>query len=195
MITRLKLSTIEQGLPKYRSMLAGNDAYIPTSFESIATATGTGSSFTITFNNIPQTYSHLQLRVVGKITTTANPDFFSIRFNGVTTSTYANHRMTGDGSSVFAASNANNDKIADIGDAVGTTANIVGVSIIDIHDYTSTTKNKTVRSINGNDRNGAGRISLSSGFLNSTSAVTSISLIAGQNFDTNTVVALYGIRG
>lgn len=175
--------------------LLGSYAPVSTAFESIATATGTGSSITITFSDIPQTYKHLQLRVVGKITSTANPDFFSIRLNGNTSSSYANHRLTGDGTSAFAASNINNDKIADIGDAVGTTTNIVGVSIIDIHDYSSTTRNKTLRSINGNDRNGAGRITLSSGFLNSTSAVTSISLIGSQNFDTTTTVALYGIKG
>ena len=63
MITRLKLSTIEQGLPKYRSMLAGNAAYVPSSYESIASATGTGSSGTITFSSIPSTYQSLQLRV------------------------------------------------------------------------------------------------------------------------------------
>jgi len=38
---------------------------IPGSYEYIATATGTGSSPTITFSSIPQGYTHLQIRGTG----------------------------------------------------------------------------------------------------------------------------------
>ena len=38
----------------------------PSSFESIATVSGTGSSGTITFSSIPATYKHLQIRYIGK---------------------------------------------------------------------------------------------------------------------------------
>jgi hypothetical protein len=70
-------------------MLAGNDAYIPTSFESIATV---NLASTTSFTSIPSTYQHLQLRL-----------FFSdsgngtrIRLNNDTTpSNYIAHSVYG----------------------------------------------------------------------------------------------------
>ena len=60
--TKFSTSSINQGLVKSRSMLVGNEAYEPPGFYSIATANGTGSSGLITFNSIPSTYQHLQVR-------------------------------------------------------------------------------------------------------------------------------------
>ena len=105
MITRLKLSTIEQGLPKYRSMLAGNSAYVPPSYESIASATGTGSSGTITFSSIPGTYQHLQIRINSRNDSTDGATT-TMRFNGDTGSNYARHYLYGDGATVSASGNA-----------------------------------------------------------------------------------------
>ena len=47
------------------SLLAGNAAYNPSSFESIATVT-LGSSGAVTFSSIPSTYKALQLRFMAK---------------------------------------------------------------------------------------------------------------------------------
>jgi hypothetical protein len=193
MITRLKLSTIEQGLPKYRSMLAGNDAFIPNSFESIATATGTGSSTTITFSSIPGTYQHLQLRFFGR--TTTGTSVLSMTFNGSAGTNYARHYLAGDGSLATASGAANTAQIY-TGYAINTT-NMGGVGIIDIHDYASTTKNKTVRSFTGNntDTPGNDELRLSSGVWKNTSAITSITFTSTDNFATNATFALYGIKG
>jgi len=198
MITRLKLSTIEQGLPKYRSMLAGNDAYIPTSFDSIATATGTGSSSTITFSSIPSTYQHLQIRGMGF--GNSGGQLF-LRINGDTGSNYTRHRVLGYNSSVFASGETSQTSIRVCVDDISYAS--MGtlyptVAIIDIHDYASTAKNKTVRTFGGIDSNSAGNseIDLTSGLWLSTSAVTSISLvISAGSFTTNSTFALYGIRG
>ena len=201
MITRLKLSTIEQGLPKYRSMLAGNDAYIPTSFESIATATGTGSSGTITFNSIPGTYQHLQIRALAQDSNTN--DFaasYDLRFNNDSGTNYAKHRLFGEGSYVAADGQTSSTRIRfDNAASRSATANTMGVGIIDILDYASTTKNKTVRGFTGADNNLAANdsyfVTLTSGLWLSTSAITRIDLIAGNNFTTRTTFALYGIKG
>jgi len=87
-----------------RSMLAGNTAFNPSSFESIATATGTGSSGVITFSSIPSTYQHLQLRWIAR-TTDATSGFESIliRYNGVTSTSYGYHYIEANGSTVSAA--------------------------------------------------------------------------------------------
>jgi hypothetical protein len=193
MITRLKLSTIEQGLPKYRSMLAGNDAYIPTAFESIASANGNGSASTITFSSIPGTYQHLQIRVFANDATGNN---IRLRINGDTGTNYTYHGIRGDGSTVDAVAGTSQSSNWVAGYA-GYTTNMFTVAVIDIHDYASTTKNKTVRSFAGYDQNGAGFSQLWSGLWLSTSAITSISLLntGSANYVTNSTFALYGIKG
>lgn len=201
MITRLKLSTIEQGLPKYRSMLAGNDAYVPPSFESIATATGTGSSATITFSSIPSTYQHLQIRGMARAdATTYSGLFLYLQLNSV--SGYATHNLRGNGASASAEGNTGRT-YAELagGGADGSFfgANILSGVIIDIHDYKSTTKNKTIRCLAGADRNGSdGVIGLSSGLATGlgTTAVNEIKLVAPSgNWTSQTTFALYGVKG
>ena len=199
MITRLKLSTIEQGLPKYRSMLAGNDAYIPTSFESIATATGTGSSATITFSSIPSTYQHLQIRINGKGAANYNgSEFVLVTANSDTGSNYAYHALSGYGTGTQAYGYASQTSMA-LGDILqsGTSVtNMTSAVIIDVLDYKSTSKTKTFRSFSGSDRNGGGSATLFSGLWNSTSAITSLSLVNNTaNWTTQTTIALYGIKG
>jgi hypothetical protein len=207
MITRLKLSTIEQGLPKYRSMLAGNDAFSPYAFESIATATGTGSSATVTFNSIPSTYQHLQIRFLAKTTDSVvgASDTYELRvtFNGVTTN-YAAHRLYGDYSAAGATAGTALASVLTIRAIPSSNAtngsNIYGVGIIDIHDYASTTKNKVMRMINGTNANTAGnasyRINLVSGLSLDTNAITSISIsTSGTAFTTGSTFALYGVKG
>ena len=193
MITRLKLSTIEQGLPKYRSMLAGNDAFIPSSFESIATATGTGSSPTISFTSIPGTYQHLQLRIIAS--RTSGTDFqYYIGYNSDTGSNYAYHILRGNGST--ASSSGSSSSAPTLIARANTATNNVSPAIIDIHDYASTSKTKVARSFNGWDNNGTGDICLISNLWNSTSAITSIQItIASDNWSTSSVFALYGVKG
>lgn len=173
-----------------------------TAFESIASATGTGSSGTITFSSIPSTYTSLQIRAIVKETATASAyeSDILIRFNGDTGSNYAYHYLRGNGTSVTAAGFATQTSGAVIDiltSSNATIANMQGVGIIDIHNYASTTQNKTMRAFAGADLNGSGGIALSSSLWTSTSAITSISLINanGSNFTTTTTFALYGIKG
>ena len=165
---------------------------VTSSFESIATATGNGSSGTITFSSIPSTYQHLQIRLQ---VIASGGGGQSIRFNSDSGNNYAYHSVGGNGSSVFAGGTANYSQIFVGDDAAATNP---ATMIIDIHDYASTTKNKTVRSRFGHDRNGAGSVYLYSGLWMNTSAVTSLSIgigLFGGIFDTGTVASLYGIKG
>lgn len=197
-ITRVKASSVTQGLPKRKTALAGNDVILPGSYEAIGVATGTGSSNTITFTSIPSTYKHLQLRGIVK-STTAGSSFSSVglNFNGDTSSSYTRHILYGNGASPLV-----------YGSAAGTTwyiggndfpsagyTSIVGAHVVDILDYASTNKNKTVRALTGCDVNGAGEILLSSTVYLKTNAITSIELVsASGNFSTLTQYALYGIK-
>lgn len=164
-------------------------------FESIATATGTGSSDTITFTSIPGTYQHLQIRCIA-FGSVANQNTMLLRINSDSGSNYARHNLRGNGSSAAASGSASTSFIGIGGVTNNLDSTYPMVAIVDIHDYASTSKNKTVRSLGGIDYNGSGEITLQSGVWLSTSAVTSISIVTpGQNFTTNSTFALYGIKG
>jgi hypothetical protein len=164
-----------------------------TAFESIASATGTGSSNTITFSSIPSTYQHLQIRYISRQNASSNR--IRLQFNSDTGTNYAWHFLRAD-PTVTSSSGYTQTSI----DYIATTYSIattVTAGIIDIHDYSSTSKYKTIRNFSGWDANTTGgELYLSSGLWMSTSAISSISItIAANNFTTETQFALYGIKG
>ena len=173
------------------------------SYESIATATGTGSNTEITFSSIPSTYKHLQIRSIYRDTKAATTrQSLFLEFNATGGTNYSVHNLRGSGSAASAGGFANYPfvTIECAGAGNNTTANIFGASIIDIHDYGSTTKNKTVRyfsGINDNTTTDANQgVVIGSGAFNSTSAITSIKIICGDTaFATGTSISLYGIKG
>jgi len=106
-----------------------------TAFDSIASSSPSGVS-TITFSSIPSTYQHLQIRAFVGNSTGAGALF--IRFNGdTTTANYNHHRLTANGSTVFASSGSPDTGVAAFY-AIQTTSTCFGGCIVDIHDYTST---------------------------------------------------------
>lgn len=163
------------------------------SFESIASASGTGSSGTISFTSIPSTYQHLQLRCFGNGDATG---YGFIRFNNDSGTNYARHTLQGDGSTVAAsgAASTNNSRVFEV---ISSTFNGKTGAIIDIHDYASTAKNKTVRSFSGWDNNTTGYVYLNSVLWVNTAAVNRIDLVleGTVKFATNMTIDLYGIKG
>jgi len=177
---------------------------VTSSYESIASATGTGSSGTITFSSIPSTYKHLQIRMIAKNTNTTalSADNVRVRFNSDSGSNYAAHRLYGEGTSAGALGSTGQTFIViESASAYSHSSipNTFGTAIIDIHDYSSTTKNKVLRSIsgcNGNTSTIDFSIALSSGLWLSTNAITSIDVISQTNsFTSTSVFSLYGIKG
>jgi hypothetical protein len=156
---------------------------------------GSAGSGTITFTSIPDTYKHLQIRVMG-LYSASNP-FANLRFNGDSNSVYWWHQLQGNGSSASAGSYGSlGTSIYFPADAVG--SSIPTVQIADILDYTSTSKNKTVRVLEGYDANGSGTLRLASGLWSATPrlAITSISITTSSgNFNQYSQFALYGIKG
>lgn len=182
----------------FLAAVSGNGAGGGGSFESIATANGTGSSNTITFSSIPSTYQHLQIRALHRSSDAATTADFYIRVNGSSSSIYAHHNIRGTGAAVSASGSSSVTEINEgITFAATTASNIMGVSIIDIHDYCSSTKNKTIRLFQGRDDNGTlGTVRLSSGLYAATTAISSITFTLGAgNFTTASTFALYGIKG
>lgn len=161
-------------------------------------ATSTGSS-AADFTNIPQTYTHLQVRITGRSLNAAG-SFGTIYsgFNGELfgPANYANHVMYGDGSSNIVNSQASQGQINfGIGQFIwnSVTANVQASFVIDILEYTNTSKNKTVKYLMGWDSNGNGRAMFGSALWMSTSAINRIQFTPDNGFTTSTRIDLYGI--
>jgi hypothetical protein len=172
---------------------------VPGDFESIATTTvGSGGTSTITFSSIPATYTHLQIRAIGRTARAANNgDTVSIRFNSDTGNNYARHLLYGSGSAAGAdAASSTNLIVVTRFSASLATSGIVGAGVIDILDYANTSKYKTARSLGGVDLNGDGELYLASGLWMNTNAITSVEIISNtsSSFNQYSSFALYGIR-
>lgn len=185
---------------RYTSMLAGNPAFAPYSFESIATVTvGSGGSSSVTFSSIPNTYTHLQVRWIGRGTLNVSDVGQKVTFNSDTGTNYSNHLLRGNGSAVFVDSSTSQTSASALPRiaAASATSGIFGVEIMDILDYANTNKFKTLRCLGGFDANGSGDMRFTSAAWQSTSAITSISFSIpdGGNYAQYTQFALYGMKG
>ena len=169
------------------------------SYESIATVNVTSNVPNVEFTSIPATYTHLQIRAIGRSTRTPENNIaLNMQFNGDTGSNYSWHRLDGDGSTASSgAGTSQTSIIVDRFTAAGASASQFGAFVLDILDYANTNKYKTTRNLGGYDNNGNGLITLGSGNWRSTSAITSIKLIdrSGNNLIQYSQFALYGIKG
>lgn len=171
------------------------------SYESIATTTvGAGGVANVTFSDIPATYKHLQIRILGRTTRAVTKATISAEFNSDTGSNYSSHEVAGDGAT--ASSSGGGSRTPDyvavcLSAGASASANIFGVGVCDILDYANTNKYKTVRTLTGRDFNGSGDVRLISANWRSTSAITSIKFTdsSGANLAEYTSFALYGIKG
>jgi hypothetical protein len=168
--------------------------------EPIATTlVGSGGATVVTFNDIPQTYKHLQLRGIVRSTTSGSGigDNVDLRFNGDNGSNYARHLLQGDGASVATSTNTSGTLTRiSVAPRSGVTASTFTGLICDILDYTNTNKYKTLRTLSGVDANGSGTVFFISGLWMSTSEVTSITLLPEANsFAQYSRFSLYGIKG
>jgi hypothetical protein len=198
-ITKLSKSGFtSSSYEKYNDFLAGNTAFSPSSYESIATVTvGSGGASDVTFSSISSGYTHLQLRFLARNTRSFTSDFYYIQFNGDTGNNYAAHILMSSGSSVSTAAYANTSVITnEQGIADTSTANCFSASVFDILDYKDTNKFKTTRWLQGWDANGSGYVTFSSGLWRNTNAITSIKLFPNVgSWVQYSQFALYGIKG
>jgi hypothetical protein len=163
-----------------------------TDYESIATVTvGAGGTSAVTFSSIPSTYTHLQVRALGKDASIYGAIF--MRFNNDTASNYSRHGVYGDGSSAAAFGAANAPYMNVVTTPVSSGG--FGAAVIDILDYANANKNKTIRSLSGWDNNGSGIAMLFSGCWFNTSAISRIDIISDSTIGQYSSFALYGIKG
>lgn len=183
---------------RYVDMLAGNTTWNPWepagAYDALATVTvPSGGAASITFAGIPAGYKHLQLR--GNIQMASTSDM-NIQFNGDTSATYAYHALYGSGSGSALALNASSTSFGGYCGYFNSGSSSFAGLVVDILDYANTSKNKTVRTLEGNDSNGSGFVFLASSLWQSTTAVNSIRFYSkdGININQFSQFALYGIK-
>ena len=189
------------GSSEYSSASGSVTPTVSTSYESIASAYGTGSANTITFSSIPATYKHLQLRLLLRQNTARSDlDYAGLKINGDSTSgNYRSHYVNGSNGSAtvgdFGNSTSGMFTYMMANGNTGTAS--YAVAVIDILDYTDTNKYKTVRSLAGYQYNDTyDTVGLFSGLWMSTSAITSLSVKTDYgSLTTASHAALYGIKG
>ena len=148
---------------------------------------------TVTFSSIPNTYRHLRLVAVGRMTTATTEDYVYIRFNGDTGSNYDEIRSNNGG---FGQSSAQTK--SRIGDFPGSTApsGSAGQFELLIPAYALTTFHKTVRSNSGVwDQSSSGVMNEFFARWRDTSAINALELSLGSgSFITGSIFSLYGME-
>ena len=192
---------------RYNDFLAGNPTTpVITDFGAmfpLGEFTLTATQSFVEFTNIPQTYTHLQLRMLTRSSeVTSGQDSLAFRLNGDSGTNYAWHYLQGNGASVAVGAGTNfNCGILGAQSSSGHTAGMFSAFVADFLDYRNTNKFKTVRSLGGNDTNGTGtepgHIRFSSSLWRNTNAITSIRIASGGDFARSLVAncqfALYGV--
>ena len=198
-ISRASDSSIQDGLPKYNDIWDGTTA--TSAFDSLGAIVLSSNQSSITFSNIPQTYTHLQIRATTR--NNRNDDgsqSTTMTLNGDTTHTnYRSHLVYGGGTSATAESNQLAGYYGSLGftPAANFLANAFSAQVIDILDYANPSKNKTVRTLWGTDSNGGSNyVGLSSFLWMNTNAITSMSILSypSADFVQNSHFALYGVK-
>jgi hypothetical protein len=154
---------------------------------------GSGGASTISFTNIPQTYTDLLIKFSGRTTSASIYGIGYIRPNSSTTG-FSDKALEGTGSSVGSYSEADSGlRFEPNGN--GATANTFGNAEILIPNYTSSNyKSISVDSVTENNATAAEAF-LKAGLWSNTSAITSIDIVAysGTSFQQYTTATLYGV--
>jgi len=191
-VSRLSQQSLQNAFPKGNTVWDGTTA--TSAFDSLGAVLLSSTASSISFSNIPQTYTHLQIRMFASYTGSVGSGY--IAFNGDNASgNYSYHGIGTDGVTpppgAVAATSQNQGKYTGY---AGTSSAGINNCIIDILDYTNTNKFKTMKTLYCWDANGTGYIEFGSTNWRSTSAITSIVLTPANTFNTNTSVALYGVK-
>lgn len=164
----------------------------------IATTNGNGTS-ALTFDNIPQTFQHLELRISGR---GGQNGAQSSLYLGVYDSSnnsptgFSIHRLYGDGASVTNSATANQGYHNMPGLPAATApANTYGTMIVNIYDYANTSKLKTMVNLAGQNHTSTNDWAgmSSSMTLGFTAAIKKLTVDTEGSFTTNSVISLYGI--
>lgn len=195
-INRVSQSSIQQAFPKFNTAWDGKSAVGSMDAIGVVVLPPDTSGVTeITFSSIPQTYSHLQLRLFAQ--TNASGTGFSgydTYFNSDNTATnYWRHYFIGTGAA--AAGGGSNNSAFGYGNGGNSLSKPYGVTIIDILDYTNTNKYTTSKAVSVSENNDTtGYVIYNSLLWSNTAAVTTIRITSYYAWTAYSSFALYGIK-
>ena len=154
-----------------------------------------GNTGSITFNNIPQTFTDLKLEISGRENTVTGYTFIAlyVRYNNDSSSLYSDTRLYGNGSS--ASSSRINGTAQYLGSdgAANSTANTFNSISAYIPNYTGSNYKQVITdSVAENNASGVDMF-MNAGLYRSTSAITSIQILPQITFSGYTTVSLYGV--
>lgn len=167
-----------------------------TTFELISSATATGSTSSVTFSSIPQTFSDLVIKVSDRAATDTQSAPVLLSING-NTSNLSSKRILSVGSGAISQSGTGNSGIGGVlGNGSDFTANVFGSGEVYILNYTSSTAYKSISIDSTNENNGAaGYMAFTAVLWSSNSAITSITLTQEVgNIANNSTFYLYGVK-
>lgn len=164
---------------------------LPSTMTPIATNTLTSNAASVTFNNIPQSYTDLVLVFNPRGSNDVESDI-NIRFNSDSASNYSVTRMYGQ------VSTAGSDKTTSSTDLnIGRQGgSLFAINMINIMSYSNSSIFKSVIARYGHATSGSSITVETIGLWRSTSAITSITLIqtGAQSYKTDSSFTLYGIK-
>jgi hypothetical protein len=152
-------------------------------YTPIYSTTFSSAASSITFSNVPTTFTDLAVSIGGKFSADISAGVY---FNGDTGSNYAVTRMWGNGSSGQSSSSNNSSQIS----LTAGNGSVISAYTFSIMNYSNTTTFKPLIGRSSQDQ-----VSARVGLWRSTSPVTSVTFVAnGGNFATGTVITMYGIK-
>jgi hypothetical protein len=150
--------------------------YTPIATQTVSSSTG------VTFSSIPSTYTDLVIVCIG---VDSGGGYIRTRFNSDTGTNYSRTILRGNGTSATSARGSNETGI--FFDFETTTATVIA----NVMNYSNTTTFKTVLHRSNNT---TGNVATNANLYRSTSAISTISLAAGDGGSTLTgTFSLYGI--
>lgn len=152
------------------------------------------------FDNIPQTYKHLHIRIYGRgksAFTDGLSQYFACNNDfGGGGNNYSFHHVFGYGGGSYSSGYATSNNIMSTPqvypDSTAGTG-FFGSTVTDILDYSNTNKYKTFRVIGGWDKNGGGRTVMGGGHWRSNNAITRLDVQTDGGFLAGSRVSIYGV--
>lgn len=176
---------------------SANSASITTynNYASIASVTLSGTASSIAFNDIPQYYKHLHVRISARGT---NPSISALSYMAIDGQSTGNARygagVTGPTTSAGAYVNSAQPLFIDI-PCANSSSGQYGVALIDIIDYSTTNLYKQAKAYSGINSNGSYEIFQALHQMTQAKPTTSLVFYAwgAGTFAANTTITLYGV--
>ncbi|CAB4148208.1 hypothetical protein UFOVP696_15 [uncultured Caudovirales phage] len=160
---------------------------LPSTMVPIASITLNATTTTITFSNIPQTYTDLMVVVTGTHTGSGVAGLRISAINGDGGSNYSDTLLQGGGGGGGSAVSARN---SDTSMNIGLIGSSQSGSTFNFMNYSNSTTFKTILS-RGNDASALVRAAI--GMWRNTAAIRSFS-VSGVTFSVGTTATIYGIK-